>query len=109
MLTAAVHRAVLESFLDAVISVDAVRIYKPHPTVYQLAVDRLRIPAKKITFLSSNYWDVSGAALFGFRVVWINRTGARPDPLPGKPEREIGSLSALPALLGLAVQTEIVE
>lgn len=109
MLTAAVHRAVLESFLDAVISVDPVRIYKPHPTVYQLAIDRLRISAKRIAFLSSNYWDASGAALFGFRVIWINRLGAMPDPLPGKPEREIGSLSALPALLGLAVQAETVE
>lgn len=95
----------LEKFLDAVISVDAVRIYKPHPMVYQLAVDRLRIPAKKICFLSSNYWDVSGAALFGFRVVWINRIAAKPDPLPGEPEREIGSLSALPALLGVAAGT----
>ena len=106
MLTAAVHRAVLEKFLDAVISVDAVRIYKPHPMVYQLAVDRLRIPAEKICFLSSNYWDVSGAALFGFRVVWINRIAAKSDPLPGEPEREIDSLSALPALLGVAAKAE---
>lgn len=105
MLTAAVHRAVLEKFLDAVISVDAVRIYKPHPMVYQLAVDRLRMPAEKICFLSSNYWDASGAALFGFRVVWINRTAAKPDPLPGEPEWEIGSLSALPSLLGVAACT----
>jgi 2-haloacid dehalogenase len=104
MLTAAVHRAALEDFLDAVISVDPVRIYKPHPTVYQLAVDRLRLPAERICFLSSNYWDASGAALFGFRVVWANRAGARPDPLPGQPEQEIDSLSALPALLGLGVE-----
>jgi 2-haloacid dehalogenase len=109
MLTAAVHRAVLEGFLDAVISVDPVRIYKPHPTVYQLAVDRLRIPAKKISFLSSNYWDASGAALFGFRVVWINRVGVMPDPLPGQPEREINSLSALPALLGVAAEADTMQ
>ena len=105
MLTAAVHRASLEQLLDAVISVNSVRIYKPHPTVYQLAVDRLRLPARQICFLSSNYWDVSGAALFGFRVVWINRTGAKPDVLPGRPEQEIASLSLLPALLGLGVDT----
>jgi 2-haloacid dehalogenase len=102
MLTAAVHRAALEGLLDAVISVDPVRIYKPHPTSYQLAVDQLRLPAERICFVSSNYWDASGAALFGFRVVWINRTGAKQDPLPGEPELEIGSLSALPALLAPA-------
>ena len=73
--------------------------------VLQLAVDRLRTPPDRICFLSSNYWDVSGAALFGFRVVWINRIGATPDPLPGQPERAIGSLSALPALLGVAAST----
>ncbi len=100
MLTAAVHRARLEDLLDAVISVDSVRIYKPHPTVYQLAVDRLKLPAERICFLSANYWDASGAALFGFRVIWINRTGALPDPLPGEPDHEIQSLAALPALLG---------
>ncbi len=100
MLTAAVHRARLDDLLDAVISVDSVRIYKPHPTVYQLAVDRLKLPAERICFLSANYWDASGAALFGFRVIWINRTGALPDPLPGEPDHEIKSLAALPALLG---------
>jgi 2-haloacid dehalogenase len=100
MLTAAVHRARLEDLLDAVISVDSVRIYKPHPTVYQLAVDRLKLPAERICFLSANYWDASGAALFGFRVIWINRARAMPDPLPGEPADEIKSLAALPALLG---------
>ena len=68
MLTAAAHRACLKICSDAVISVDAVRNYKPHPTVYQLAVDRLKLPAGQICFVSSNYWDASGAALFGFRV-----------------------------------------
>lgn len=100
MLTAAVHRACLEDLLDAVISVDPVRIYKPHPTVYQLAVDRLKLPAERICFVSANYWDASGAALFGFRAIWINRAGAMPDALPGEPEHEIDSLAALPALLG---------
>jgi 2-haloacid dehalogenase len=102
MLTAAVHRNRLDDLLDAVISVDPVRTYKPHPTVYQLAVDRLKLPAERICFLSSNYWDASGAALFGFRVIWINRAGAMPDPLPGQPDHEIRSLVALPSLLGAA-------
>ncbi len=101
MLVAAVQQAGLEDCLDALISADAIGVYKPHPSVYQLAVSRLRIEATQICFLSSNYWDVSGAAHFGFRVVWINRTGGRRDPTPGEPEFEVASLDALPALLGI--------
>jgi len=101
MLTAAVHHAALEAVLDAVISVDAIGVYKPHPDVYQLAVDRLKIPVEQIGFVSANYWDVSGAARFGFRVVWINRNGGRRDRLPGEPVAEIATLAALPALVGV--------
>lgn len=102
MLTAAVSNAGLHDWLDAVFSVDALAIYKPHPSVYRMATERLRLTPEQVCFVSSNYWDVSGAALFGFRVVWINRTGGRRDPLPGAPEREIARLDALPALLGAA-------
>ena len=100
MLIAAVRRAGLERLLGEIISVDAVKIYKPHPSVYQLAVDRLRVAPERICFLSANGWDVSGAAHFGFRVVWINRTGAPPERLPGQAEHEIRSLQELPVLLG---------
>lgn len=99
MLTAAVHRAELDCFLDAVISVDAVRMYKPHPRAYQLAVDRLRVSPERTCFVSSNYWDVSGAAMFGFGAIWVNRKRDLPDVLPGAPKQEIHSLAALPALL----------
>jgi 2-haloacid dehalogenase len=101
MLIAAVRHARIQELLDEVISVDAVRIYKPHPSVYQLAVDTLRLPPERICFLSANAWDASGAAYFGFRVVWINRVRAQPESLPGKPEKEIQSLAELPGLLGV--------
>jgi 2-haloacid dehalogenase len=99
MLIAAVRRAGIERLLNETISVDAVKIFKPHPSTYQLAVDRLRIAPEKTCFLSANGWDVAGAAYFGFRVVWINRNAAQPECLPGQPEHEIRSLSELPALL----------
>jgi 2-haloacid dehalogenase len=101
MLVAAVRQAKLEDLLDKVVSVDSARIYKPHPTVYQLAVDRLRLPSERICFLSANAWDASGAAHFGFRVIWINRFRAQPEQLPGTPEKEIHTLAELPGLLGL--------
>lgn len=101
MLTAAVSNAALAPLLDEVISVDAAGIYKPHPSVYRLAVDRLQVPAGNICFVSANGWDVSGAAYFGFRVVWLNRVNAVAERLAGAAECRIRSLSELPALLGL--------
>ncbi len=99
MLAAAVRSAGLDDLLDAVLSVEEVGAYKPHPSVYQLAVDRLGIAAGAISFQSSNAWDAYAASAFGMRVVWCNRYGQRPERLPGKPDAMVGSLAELPALL----------
>lgn len=101
MLADAVDSAGLGAFLDAVLSIEAAGIYKPHPSVYQLAVDRLGVSPGRICFLSSNGWDAHGAASFGFKVVWVNRARQASERLPGVPAGEIGALSELPALLGL--------
>lgn len=102
MLDAAVKAAKLDTVLDAVLSVEDVGVYKPHPKVYQLAIDRLAIPASAIAFQSSNAWDAYAASAFGMKVVWCNRYGQRPERLPGAPDREVQSLSELPALAGLS-------
>jgi 2-haloacid dehalogenase len=100
MLKAAIGNAGIGGLLDAVLSVEEVGIYKPHPTVYQLAVDRFGLAAGAILFLSSNGWDAYAASAFGMRAVWCNRYGQRRENLPGQPEREIRTLAELPALLG---------
>jgi 2-haloacid dehalogenase len=99
MLDAAVAGAGLGGLFDAVLSVEQVGVYKPHPKVYQLALDRLDLPASAIAFQSSNAWDAHAAAAFGMKVVWCNRSGQRRERLPGAPDREIASLSDLPALV----------
>jgi 2-haloacid dehalogenase len=101
MLDAAVRTAALEDLLDAVLSVEEVGVYKPHPAVYQLAVDRFGVPAAAIAFQSANAWDAHAASAFGMKVVWCNRYGQRRERLPGAPDREIASLAELPALLGI--------
>ncbi len=101
MVRAAIDNAGVDGVLDAAYSVDAVGIYKPHASVYQLAVDGLSVPKERICFMSSNAWDVAGAANFGFRVVWVNRYGQPQENLPGVPEHVISNLGELPALLGL--------
>jgi 2-haloacid dehalogenase len=101
MLGAAARSAGIAELLDAVLSVEEVGVFKPHPKVYQLAIDRLAVHPDQIAFQSSNAWDVSGAAAFGLRAVWINRQGMPPERLPGAAEHELRDLSGLPALLGL--------
>jgi 2-haloacid dehalogenase len=100
MLRAAVMNAKIGDLLDAVLSVEQVGVFKPHPKVYQLALDALEIPARAISFQSSNAWDAYAASAFGMRVVWCNRYGQRRERLPGAPDREVKSLAELPALAG---------
>jgi len=95
MLRSAVSNARFEPLLDAVLSVEEVGVYKPHPKVYQLAVDRLEVDSREILFVSSNAWDAWGASAFGMRVVWCNRYDQQAERLPGRPEREVRSLSEL--------------
>ena len=101
MLRAAARSAGIAELLDAILSVEEVGIFKPHPKVYRLAVDRLAVRPDQIAFQSSNAWDVSGAAAFNLRAVWINRLGMPPERLPDAAEHELRDLSGLPALLGL--------
>ena len=84
---------------DAVLSVDELKIFKPAPEVYRLAVQRLGVDAGRIGFVSSNCWDALGAKSFGFRVFWINRGGAPVDRLGPRPDAVLKSLGDLPEVL----------
>jgi 2-haloacid dehalogenase len=99
MLDALVSSAGLADAFDAVLSVDAVGVFKTHPKAYQYAVDTLCLPARAISFQSSNAWDAYAASVFGMRVVWCNRYGQRRERLPGAPDIEIRTLAELPGLL----------
>lgn len=96
MLDAAVNNAKLGKMLDAVLSVESVGIFKPHPSVYQLAANHFSVAPEAICFLSSNSWDAFSAKAFGFRVLWCNRFGQAAERIPELPDGEIGDLSALP-------------
>jgi 2-haloacid dehalogenase len=83
--------------LDAVLSVDDVKRFKPAPQVYELAVSRLGIPRERIGFVSSNGWDAIGARAFGFVTFWINRSGAPLDRLGVQPRSTVRTLDELRA------------
>ena len=101
MLRAAVKSAGLAPLLDHVLSVHSLKIYKPDSRVYRLATRTLKVGPAAICFVSSNGWDAWAGARFGLRSVWINRTGAPPENLPGKIAAEARVLADVPRLLGL--------
>ena len=100
MLDALVRVAGLRDVLDAVLSADAVQVFKTHPRVYDYALQELGARADQVSFQSSNAWDAYAASAYGMRVVWCNRYGQRRERLPGAPDHEVKSLAELPALLG---------
>lgn len=73
MLTELVRNTDLESILDATISIDSKRIFKPSPEAYSLIEPRLHVSPDEVLFVSSNPWDAVGAKAAGFRVAWIER------------------------------------
>ena len=99
MLAAATRAAGIGAAFDAVLSVEQVRIYKPHATVYALVERHLGAKPPQTLFVSSNGWDIAGAARFGLRTAWVNRTGAPVDRLPQRPMHEIPDLTHLPRLI----------
>jgi 2-haloacid dehalogenase len=88
-------RAGIAAAFDAILSVDAVRAYKPSPAVYALAERALGLERERIGFISSNGWDATGAAEYGFEVYWCNRRGAPAETLGAAPAHTIASLAEL--------------
>lgn len=101
MLQAAVASSGLGPSLNAVLSVEEVGIYKPASAVYALVPTRLGAAAAETLFVSSNGWDIAGAAGFGFDTFWINRAGDPVDRMPHRPARIGRDLSALLELPGV--------
>ena len=123
MLDALVRNSGFQPLLDATLSVDAARVFKPDPKTYALVERELGVKPHEVAFVSSNPFDVSGSKSFGFRVAWIERVSAatlaaearkpeaigpltmfkatrlRPDPFGLEPDWTIRTLADLPPLL----------
>ena len=101
MLDRALGASELGDIFDDVLSVDAVRRYKPDPRVYDIAVRASGLPTADIGFVTANDWDAAGAAAFGFRVAWLRGPGGPAAPEVGGPE--VGGMSwadVAPFLMG---------
>jgi len=101
MLESAVSNAGIASLIDACLSVEDVQIFKPDPKVYQQVTETFNLQPEQVLFQSSNAWDASGAAAFGFNVLWVNRFGQKVERLPSKPTYESKDLRMLLELLAI--------
>ena len=85
----------LNNLFDDLFSIEEVKIYKPHPKVYDLPIQKYKIKKNEVVFLSANTWDVSGAGNYGYQSIWVNRNNNIFDNLDYKPNNQIKNLSEL--------------
>jgi len=98
MLKGAVEAAGIGGDLDAVLSVDVLKMFKPRPQVYALVTDHFKCAPGDVTFVSSNRWDVMASVSVGFRGVWVNRSKMPDEYLDFPPKQTLNDLSGLAAL-----------
>jgi 2-haloacid dehalogenase len=111
MLQELVRNSGLDRWIEAAISVDSVRAYKPYPSCYGLVEPALGVPKEEVLFVSSNSFDAVGAKTFGFEVAWIRRSAGgapatmfgmlrgRAEELGHAPDHTVSTLTDLPNLL----------
>ena len=90
----------LDLRFDDLLSVDLARRYKPHPSVYQLAVAATGTEPGRIGFVTANGWDAAGAGAYGFRVAWLRRDPKGALPAVGAPEPTVATWADVPRLFG---------
>ena len=102
MLNSLARNSGLDRYLDAVISVDAKKVFKPDPRAYELVRERLGTAPGSVVFVTSNGFDVAGAASFGFNVVRIERV------TPAALRAELSGSAAIgPSALFKALRTQV--
>jgi len=99
MLRTVVQSNGLESYLDQVVTVEEVKLFKTAPQSYQLLIDAFSFKKEEILFVSSNAWDALGASWFGYDVFWVNRSNLPFEEIGPLPTYQGSSLSALLELL----------
>ena len=95
MLRSAVKSSNLFDVIDEIISVEKVKIFKPSSLVYEQVENVIECSKSEALFVSSNGWDIAGAAGFGFETAWVNRSKEPTDRLPDKPTHILKNLEAI--------------
>jgi 2-haloacid dehalogenase len=95
MLRANAESARIADLVDAFVSTDESRTYKPDPRAYQLGLDRLHLAKSAIVFAASAGWDAAGAKSFGYPTVWVNRANQPAEQLGVAPDATSPGLDGL--------------
>jgi 2-haloacid dehalogenase len=93
MLGTVVQSNHLKPYLDKVVTVEDVRLFKTDPHAYELLLEAFPVKKEEILFVSSNAWDALAAKWYGFDVFWVNRLGHPFEEIGEKPNYEGDSLS----------------
>jgi 2-haloacid dehalogenase len=93
MLATVVESNGLKPYLDKVVTIEDVRLFKTAPQAYALLLTAFSVQKEEILFVSSNAWDALAAKWFGFDVFWVNRLGHPYEEIGEKPNYEGNSLS----------------
>jgi len=93
MLATVVQSNGLEPYLDRVVTIEEVRLFKTAPQAYELLLKAFPVQKHEVLFVSSNAWDALAAKWFGFDVFWVNRLGHPFEEIGEKPTYEGKSLT----------------
>jgi 2-haloacid dehalogenase len=93
------HNAGIADYFQVLMSADEVGVFKPRPEVYALATHHLSCPKEAILFVSSNTWDIAGAASAGLFTAWINRSGGVSEQLGYDASYILQTLTAISEVL----------
>lgn len=99
MLDVTIKNSKLDCYIDTYLSIDKLKIYKPHPSVYNLILEKFNVNNNEVIFISSNSWDIAGAKSFGFNVAWMNRFNNKKEFLELQSDIELKSLMDLAAII----------
>ncbi|MEM6607957.1 MAG: haloacid dehalogenase type II [Pseudomonadota bacterium] len=95
MIAAAVDSAGIGDKLTAVLSIEELGAFKPARAVYDMVGQTLSVAPAEVLFVSSNGWDIAGAASYGFQTLWVNRAGEPMDRLASRPAHVATGLAAI--------------
>ena len=85
----------LDNIFNDIFSIEEVKVYKPHPKVYNIPVEKYQIQRNEVAYLSANTFDVSGSGNYGFNPVWVNRNNSVFDNLDYVPKYQVENLGKL--------------
>ena len=85
----------LDNIFNDIFSIEEVKVYKPHPKVYNIPIEKYQIQKNEVAYLSANTWDVSAGGNYGFNPVWVNRKNSIFDKLDYVPKYQIENLSKM--------------